>query len=86
MTDRYCLWLALLFYVVASVLTLWRVRGSRASLHEINVTLLIAGFLLQLSGLVLRGMSLHRCPLTNPFEVTVFIVWALVLFYLLIFP
>ena len=86
MTDRYCLWMALLFYVAASVLTVWRVRGGRASLHQINVTLLIAGFVLQLSGLVLRGLNLHRCPLTNPFEVTVFIVWALVLFYLLIGP
>ena len=86
MTDRHCLWLALLFYLAASALTLWRLRGGRTSLHQVNVTLLIGGFLLQLAGLVLRGMSLHRCPLTNPFEVTVFIVWALVLFYLLIGP
>ena len=86
MTDRYCLWMALLFYVAASALTVWRVRGGRASLHQVNVTLLIAGFLLQLAGLIFRGLNLHRCPLTNPFEVTVFIVWALVLFYLLIGP
>ena len=58
MTDRYCLWMALLFYVAASLLTVWRVRGGRVALHQVNDTLLIAGFLLQLSGLILRGLNL----------------------------
>jgi len=76
------------FYVGASALTLWRLRSNRAvsALHHINVLLIVAGFLMQLVGLILRGQNLHRCPLTNPFEVTIFIVWALVLFYLLIGP
>ena len=88
MTDRYFLWIALLFYVGASALTLWRLRSNRtaSSLHHINVMLIIVGFLMHLVGLILRGQNLHRCPLTNPFEVTTFIVWALVLFYLVIGP
>ena len=88
MTDRYCFWMALLFYVAASALTHRRLRSGQAaaSLHHINVILMMAGFLLQLAGLVLRGMNLHRCPLTNLFEMQMFIAWALVLFYLLIGP
>ncbi len=88
MTDRYFLWMAFVFYVGASALTLWRLRSERSQswLHHINVILIVVGFLMQLVGLILRGQNLHRCPLTNPFEVTVFIVWALVLFYLVIGP
>ena len=88
MTDRYFLWMAFMFYIGASGLTLWRLRSNRSqsSLHHINVILIVVGFLMQLVGLILRGQNLHRCPLTNPFEVTVFIVWALVLFYLVIGP
>ena len=88
MTDRYCLWMALLFFIAATALTHRRLRIGRdsASLHHINVMLMLAGFALQLASLVLRGLNLQRCPLTNSFEVTAFIVWALVLFYLLIGP
>ncbi len=88
MTDRCFFWLALAFYIGACGLTHRRIRDNRAasSLHHINVLLIVIGFLLQLVGLVLRGQVLQRCPLTNPFEVTMFIVWALVLFYLVIGP
>ena len=88
MTDRSFLWMAVLFYVAVSAFTHRRLRGGHAaaSLHHISVMLMVAGFLLHLVSLVLRGMNLQRCPLTNAFEVTVFIVWALVLFYLLIGP
>ena len=86
MTDRYYDWVALLFYVAATALTHRRLRVAQAaaSLHHLNVILMVAGFLLQLTGLMLRGMSLQRCPLTNLFEAQMFIAWALVLFYLLI--
>ena len=88
MTDRYCDWLALLFYVAATALIHRRLRagGAAASLHHINVMLMVAGFLSQLAGLVLRGMTLQRCPLTNLFEMQMFIAWAMVLFYLLVGP
>ncbi|MEI8315260.1 MAG: cytochrome c biogenesis protein CcsA [Verrucomicrobiota bacterium] len=88
MIDRCFFWLALAFYIGACGLTHRRIRDSRAasSLHHVNVLLIVLGFLLQSVGLVLRGQVLQRCPLTNSFEVTMFIVWALVLFYLVIGP
>ena len=45
---------------------------------------ILGGFLLQTWFLSLRGGVLGRCPLTNRFEVLVFLAWAMVLFYVLV--
>jgi ABC-type transport system involved in cytochrome c biogenesis permease subunit len=47
---------------------------------------MIVAFALHTAFLYLRGQVVQRCPLTNPFETTVFIAWAAVLFYLVIGP
>ncbi len=49
-----------------------------------NVLVLAAGFLLQTAFLWLRGQALGRCPLTNLFEVLVFVSWATVMFYFVV--
>jgi ABC-type uncharacterized transport system permease subunit len=54
-------------------------RPSRGSFWVI-----LMGFVLQTCFLSMRGEVLGRCPLTNRFEVLVFLAWAMVLFYLLI--
>lgn len=46
----------------------------------------LAGFLCQTGFLYLRGEAIRRCPLTNLFEVMVFLCWSMLLFYLLIGP
>ena len=43
-----------------------------------------AGFLFQTLFLYVRGHSLGRCPLSNLFEVLIFLSWSLVLIYLLV--
>lgn len=82
--DRTFIWLALTCYAVAGALNLWRLRGRAA--HPLNYALMLIGFALQTAFLYVRGQNLQRCPLTNSFEMTVFIAWAAVLFYLLIGP
>ena len=47
---------------------------------------LAAGFALQTLFLYQRGKDIGRCPLTNLFEVLIFLSWAVVLFYLVIGP
>ena len=88
MTERHYLWFALAFYAAATALTARRLqRGFAAgTLHHVNVALVVAGFLVHTLGLFLRGQHLNRCPLTNLFEVQMFIAWSLVLFYLVIGP
>jgi ABC-type transport system involved in cytochrome c biogenesis permease subunit len=80
MSDRVWIELAMACYAARCVLTLRRAGG------RLNHLTMLAGFVLHTVFLYLRGQQLHRCPLTNPFEITVFIAWAAVLFYLLIGP
>src|SRR3954452_1648110 len=44
------------------------------------------GFVFQTAFLSIRGHALGRCPLTNLFEVFVFLAWSVALIYLLIGP
>src|ERR1700731_5011110 len=44
------------------------------------------GFIFQTAFLSIRGHELHRCPLTNLFEVFIFLGWAIALIYMLIGP
>ncbi len=83
MNDRFFLWLAQVFYGVAAVATLWRIRRStRINNNQwLMQGVLLCGFLSHTAFLVMRGQMLQRCPLTNGFETTVFIAWSAVLFY-----
>src|SRR6187401_2064698 len=49
-----------------------------------NFTVMLAGFLLQTGFLHARGQVVGRCPLTNLFEVLMFVSWAVVLLYFVI--
>jgi ABC-type uncharacterized transport system permease subunit len=86
MTARTWLWLALAVYAAGGALTWQRLRGgsSEPLWHRLNLALMLTGFVLHTMFLAVRGQALHRCPLTNLFEVQVFVAWAAVLFYLLI--
>ena len=87
-TDRTFLWLAQAFYAVSCVITLRRLRsgGGGSGLQRLSYVVMTLGFVLHTVFLSLRGQTLQRCPLTNTFEVTAFVAWAAVLFYLLIGP
>ena len=56
-------------------------RPSRTNLYA-----MLIGFALQTAFLYQRGQAVGRCPLTNLFEIIVFMSWAMVLFYLAIGP
>ncbi len=61
--------------------------GARAyGASRFQFVVMAAGFALQTLFLYQRGKVIGRCPLTNLFEVLVFLSWAVVLFYLVIGP
>ncbi len=61
--------------------------GARAyGASRFQFVVLAAGFALQTVFLYQRGKVIGRCPLTNLFEVLVFLSWAVVLFYLVVGP
>ncbi len=45
-----------------------------------------SGFVLQTAFLWIRGSALGRCPLTNLFEVFIFMAWSVALIYMLVGP
>lgn len=64
--------------------TMLRSGGHRTS--GINLAVMTAGFLLQGLFLYQLGQMRGRCPITNVFDILVFVSWAIVLFYLILGP
>jgi len=76
--------IAFICYFVATlvyVMTFWKKGGAAA---VIGKAVLIAGFLIQVAGLVIRSMNAHFMPVTNMYESMNFFAAAIVLFYLIL--
>ncbi|MDW8344490.1 MAG: cytochrome c biogenesis protein CcsA [Verrucomicrobiae bacterium] len=86
MSDRGMLWLAQAFYLVSLLLTAQRLRRGEdlPVLQRLNYAVMALGFVAHTAFLYWRGMQVGRCPLTNPLEVSAFVGWAAVLFYLVV--
>ncbi|HMO66775.1 MAG TPA: cytochrome c biogenesis protein CcsA [Verrucomicrobiota bacterium] len=78
LTDRAAFGGAVALYGVAAAYAvfLWR-RGFQREEWMTSVLLLLGGALHTLA-MVKRGFSLERCPVTNLFEATMFILWTIV--------
>ena len=71
-------------FCLSFVYTVFTLGTHRRFSPLVNLVLIAIGFLLQTGFLVARGQYRGRCPLTNLFEVIVFLCWALVFFYLVV--
>jgi ABC-type transport system involved in cytochrome c biogenesis permease subunit len=82
LSDRQFFGLAVAFYGVSTVYSvfLWR-RGFQQD-NRVNYCLLLAGFCCNILAMVERGLSFSRCPVNNLYEAVVFIAWAIVAVYL----
>ncbi len=76
--------LAVIVYGCSTVysLFLWR-KGFRRD-DYVNYLLLLAGFVLHTRSMVLRGLTLQRCPVNNLYEAMTFVAWTIVAVYLLL--
>lgn len=84
--DRQLLIVSTLCYFTAVIRTLLAVRN-RIALHgRFNFFAIAAGILFQTAFLYVRGHSLGRCPLTNLFEVFIFLAWSVALIYMVVGP
>lgn len=61
-----------------------KARSYRAA--GFNFWTIALGFIFQTAFLLMRGHSLGRCPITNLFEVFIFLAWSVSMIYLLIGP
>jgi ABC-type transport system involved in cytochrome c biogenesis permease subunit len=84
--DRLLLVLSTFCFLFGFAHTMYAL-GARAYRHSrANLAAMLAGFGCQTAFLYLRGEAIGRCPLTNLFEVLIFLAWSMVAFYLLIGP
>jgi HemX protein len=84
LNDRDWLWIAGEFYLVGFLVGTWSlIRGGRPS-GVVMYGLIAAGYLMQLTGLYLRGMTVGGCPLGNTFELFQFTAWSATTLYLVI--
>jgi ABC-type uncharacterized transport system permease subunit len=81
-TDRHLFLLAVVFYGLSTVYSVFLWRREFRKDDRINYLLLLAAFGLHTAAMVQRGFSLNRCPVNNLFEAMIFIAWTIVAAYL----
>ena len=84
--ERQLLLGSTLCFLVAVGHTLATLRDGMFRPRRFNFVAIVLGFALQSAFLSIRGHALGRCPITNLFEVFVFLAWSLALIYLAIGP
>src|SRR5437763_11660888 len=84
--DRYLLIVSTVCFLAAVVHTVVELRAGMFRPMRFNFFAVGLGFIFQTAFLSVRGHALGRCPLTNLFEVFVFLAWSVALIYLLIGP
>jgi ABC-type uncharacterized transport system permease subunit len=84
--DRPFLIAATACFFVAVVRTLLAFRAGVFRPGGFNFIMIGCGFLLQTAFLWVRGNSIGRCPITNLFEVFIFLAWSIVLIYMVVGP
>ena len=84
--DRELLIVSTLCFFLAMVRTTLSVRARNYQSAGFNFFAIALGFVFQTAFLSVRGHAIGRCPLTNLFEVFIFLAWSVSLIYLLIGP
>jgi HemX protein len=84
LTDKFSFSLAVLFYGISMVYSvfLWR-KGFRQD-NRVNYCLLLIAAVFHTMAMFKRGFSLERCPVHNLFEATMFVTWTMVAAYLVL--
>jgi HemX protein len=84
--DRSLLIISTVCFLAAVLRTAIALRAGVFRSGKFNFLAIGLGFIFQTAFLSIRGNELGRCPLTNLFEVFVFLAWSVALIYLLVGP
>jgi len=84
--DRLLLILSTLCFLIGFSATLAALKSGHYHPRRLNLGMMSVGFLFQTAFLVGRGRAIGHCPLTNLFELLVFLSWSVAFFYFLIGP
>jgi ABC-type uncharacterized transport system permease subunit len=83
-SDRFWVELALLCYVIGFGHSVYSLATNKFLNPHVPFATICVGFAFTNIFLFQRGHAIGRCPITNPFEVLVFMTWSMVLIYLVI--
>src|SRR5246127_1028217 len=84
--DRYLLIASTICFLAAVLHTAVELRTGVFRPMRFNFFAVGLGFIFQTAFLSVRGHALGRCPLTNLFEVFIFLAWSVALMYMLVGP
>ncbi len=84
--DRQFLIVSTICFLAAFVRTVVLLRAKKFHGGQFNFPAIGLGFIFQTAFLSMRGHALGRCPLTNLFEVFIFLAWSVALIYMLVGP
>ena len=84
--DQQLLIISTVCFLAAVVRTVVLLRAKNFHAGRFNFLAIGLGFIFQTAFLSIRGHALGRCPLTNLFEVFIFLAWSIALIYMLIGP
>jgi len=84
--DRDLLIISTICFLAAVVRTAVALRARVFRPGRFNFLAIGLGFVFQTAFLSIRGHALGRCPLTNLFEVFIFLAWSVALIYILVGP
>jgi HemX protein len=84
--DRQLLIVSTICFLAAIMRTIIALRAGVFRPGRFNFLAIGLGFIFQTAFLSIRGHELRRCPLTNLFEVLIFLAWSIALIYMLIGP
>ncbi len=84
--DRDFLIISTICFLAAVVRTGVALRAGVFRPGRFNFLAIGLGFVFQTAFLSIRGHALGRCPLTNLFEVFIFLAWSVALIYMLVGP
>src|SRR5438477_11931895 len=84
--DRYLLVASTICFLAAVVHTVFELRAGVFRPMRFNFLSIGLGFIFQTAFLSIRGHALGRCPITNLFEVFIFLAWSVAFIYMLVGP
>ena len=84
--DRTLLIISTVCFLAAVVHSVIELRAGVFRPMRFNFFAVGLGFIFQTAFLSIRGHSVGRCPLTNLFEVFIFLAWSVALIYMLVGP
>lgn len=87
-TDRALLWLGAILYLAGfftGLVGLLRKQPQATNRNVLN-GFLIAGWIVQMAGLYVRGQATGGCPLGNKFELVQFVAWSAMVLYFFVGP